>query len=196
MSVQPSYDALVQQVEELSQHSRQLMDAERAIQRQNEYLTALHETALGLLDKLDTQELLKTILERAAALAGTRHGYIFLRVGDGHQMEIHVGMGLFSDLMGLTVEKGEGLSGQVWQSGRPMLVDDYHKWPDRLPDASLDTIHSVVGIPLKQEGRVQGVIGLGHKAPGGASTRRASPSWNASPRWLCWPWKRPRSIQR
>jgi PAS domain S-box-containing protein len=144
--------------------SRRLETAEQAVQRQNEYLNALHETALGLLDKLDTRELLKTILERAAALAGTRHGYIFLRTDDDRHMDIRVGMGLFSNLMGLTIEKGEGLSGQVWQSGQPKLVDDYHKWPDRLPDASLDIVHSVVGIPLKQDQRVHGVIGLGHKA--------------------------------
>ena len=147
------------------QPSRVFLDAEQAIHRQNEYLNTLHETALGLLDKLDTQELLQTILERAAALTGTRHGYIFLRTEKGRRMEIRVGMGLFSNLLGLTVKKGEGLSGQVWETRRPMLVDDYHRWPDRLPDASLDTVHSVVGIPLKQERRVRGVIGLGHDGP-------------------------------
>ena len=161
----PTYEDLCRQVESLSQHSRKLTAAERAIQRQNEYLTALHETALGLLDKLDTQELLQTILERAASLAGARHGYIFLQTETGDSMEIRVGMGLFSDLLGLTIKKGEGLSGQVWETGRPMLVDDYHHWPDRLRDTSLDAIHSVVGIPLKQDHRVHGVIGLGQKIP-------------------------------
>jgi PAS domain S-box-containing protein len=165
MTHQHSHAELVRRIEELSTHSQRLMAAEKAIQRQNEYFTALHETALGLLDKLDTQELLQTILERAAQLAGTRHGYIFLRADDGACMKIQVGMGLFSNLLGLTVQKGEGLSGKVWQSGRPMLIDDYHKWPDRLPDASLDLIHSVVGIPLRQERQVHGVIGLGHKGP-------------------------------
>lgn len=158
----PTYDELLQQVEELRQQSEKLMTAERAIGRQNEYLTALHETSLALLDKLDPEELLQTILERAADLAGTAHGYIFLLAGDGDRMEIRVGMGFFSDQLGLTVRWGQGLSGKVWQSGQPMLVDDYHRWPDRLDDAALDPVHSVVGIPLKQEQRVRGVIGLGH----------------------------------
>jgi PAS domain S-box-containing protein len=157
----PTYDELSRQVDTLSQQSRKLLAAEQAIQRQNEYLTALHATALGLLDKLDTQELLQTILERAASLAGARHGYIFLRSDRHAGMEIRVGMGLFSDLLGLTIVKGQGLSGQVWQTGRPMLVDDYRHWPDRLRNPSLDAIHSVVGIPLKQDPRVHGVIGLG-----------------------------------
>jgi PAS domain S-box-containing protein len=163
MTARPSYADLSQQVEQLSRNSRRLMAAEQAIQRQNEYLTVLHETALGLLDKLDTQELLQTILERAATLAGTRHGYIFLLTGDDCQMEIRVGMGLFSDLLGLTIDKGQGLSGRVWRTGQPLLVHDYHQWPDRLAETTLDAIHSVVGIPLKQDRRVHGVIGLGHE---------------------------------
>lgn len=156
----PTYESLLRQVEALRRQSAKLMVAERAIQRQNEYLTGLHETALALLDKLDPQELLQTILERAAALAGTGHGYIFLLAGDGNRMEIQVGMGFFTDQLGLTVHKGEGLSGKVWQTGQPMLVDDYQHWPDRLEDVALDPVHSVVGIPLKQDQSVRGVIGL------------------------------------
>jgi PAS domain S-box-containing protein len=162
---QPTYEELLQQVETLRRESDKLLAAERAIQRQNEYLTALNQTALALLDKLDPQELLQTILERAAALAGARHGYIFLRSAQGERMDIQVGMGLFSDQLGLTVCKGQGLSGKVWQTGLPMLVDDYRNWSDRLTDTGLDPVHSVVGIPLKQDKDVRGVIGLGHIEP-------------------------------
>ena len=162
MNDRPTYEDLLQQVVALRRESEKLMTAEGAIGRQNEYLTALHETSLALLDKLDPQELLQTILERAAALAGTGHGYIFLLAGDGDLMEIQVGMGFFKDQLGLKVRLGEGLSGKVWQTGQPMLVDDYHRWSDRLDDAALDPVHSVVGIPLKHDQRVRGVIGLGH----------------------------------
>ena len=165
MAERPNYDELLSQVETLRRESEKLMAAERAIHRQNEYLTALNETALALLDKLDPQALLQTILERAAALAGARHGYIFLRSTAGDRMDIQVGMGFFSNQLGLTVRRGQGLSGKVWETGLPMLVDDYQSWPDRLVDAGLDPIHSVVGIPLKQDRDVRGVIGLGHIEP-------------------------------
>ena len=165
MIERPTYEELLGQVEALRRESEKLMAAERAIHRQNEYLTALNETALALLDKLDPQSLLQTILERAAALAGARHGYIFLRSATGDRMDIQVGMGFFSNQLGLTVRKGQGLSGKVWETGLPMLVGDYQSWPDRLVDAGLDPIHSVVGIPLKQDRNVRGVIGLGHIEP-------------------------------
>jgi hypothetical protein len=42
----------------LEQEIQALREAETALNRQNEYLTALHETALGLIDRLDEEELL------------------------------------------------------------------------------------------------------------------------------------------
>jgi PAS domain S-box-containing protein len=132
------------------------------LRRQNEYLTALHETSLGLLDKLDKQELLQTIIERAARLTGTSHGYIYLLHGNGCQMEMRVGLGFFTSQLGRRVERGEGLGGQVWQTERPVLVDDYRQWPHRLADKVLDGLRCIVGIPIKSESKVIGVIGLAH----------------------------------
>ena len=51
---------------------------EEALQRQNEYLAALHATTLGLMSRLDLSELLQTIVARAAQLLGTPHGFVFL----------------------------------------------------------------------------------------------------------------------
>ena len=75
---------------------RQLEGEQRGILRRRiEYLTALHETAIGLLDLLDKEELLETILYRAALLSGTRHGYIYLLDPDGASLQMQVGMGFF-----------------------------------------------------------------------------------------------------
>jgi PAS domain S-box-containing protein len=150
----------------LDRQARKLQAAELAVKRQNEYLKALHETALGLIDKLDPQALLHIILERAVALTHTQHGFVFLCAPGCDQMEIRVGMGFFSGEVGRKVHYGHGLGGQVWQTGRPVVVDDYQRWPHRLPDAALDPLRCVVGIPLRCDERVRGVIGLGHVEPG------------------------------
>lgn len=165
MADRATYETLSREVEALKAQSERLIAAEGEVQRHNEYLTALHETALGLIDKLDPQELLQTILERAGTLARTRHGYIYLRGPFDRHMEIRVGMGFFSGQLGRRVLRGEGIGGMVWQSGRPLVVDDYQHWADRLPDDSLDRLHCVVGIPLKVDRRIRGVIGLGHVDP-------------------------------
>ena len=133
-----------------------------ALRRQNEYLSALHETSLGLIDRLDKEELLEAVLQRAALLTDTEHGYIYLLEPDAHVMQMRVGMGFFKSQIGLRVSPGEGLGGKVWQSETFVRVDDYRNWVGRLAGKPFDSLCSVIGIPLKYQGRVEGVIGLAH----------------------------------
>jgi PAS domain S-box-containing protein len=155
-----SADQLQVRLEQLESEIHAHRKAEEALRRQNEYLTALHETSLGLIDHLDKEELLEAILLRAARLSGTEHGYIYLLEPGDEEMQMRVGMGFFKGQLGLRVKLGEGVGGKVWKSEQPLLVDDYRLWNGRLTDKSLDDLHSVVGIPLKYESRVHGVIGL------------------------------------
>ena len=71
-------EELTLRVGELEKALRDAKQAEDILHRQNEYLTALHETSLGLIDHLDKEELLEAVLQRAAMLTGTEHGYIYL----------------------------------------------------------------------------------------------------------------------
>jgi PAS domain S-box-containing protein len=74
-------------------------------------------------------------------------------------------MGLFADLRGLTVGPGEGMGGQVWESGVPVVVDDYRRWPWRLAGPAFARLRSGMGIPLKSGREVCGVIGLASVTP-------------------------------
>jgi len=139
---------------------QQLEGSHDALKRQNEYLSALHETSLGLMDKLDKKELLEAILERAAHLTGTEHGYIYLLEHGEKEMQMRVGMGFFKSQLGRRVKIGEGMGGKVWETEEPVVVDEYHSWHGRLADRSLDRLQSIVGIPLKSFHGVLGVIGL------------------------------------
>jgi PAS domain S-box-containing protein len=138
----------------------------RRLRRQNTYLGALHETAVKLLERLEEEELLEAILQRAAEMTGTEHGFIYLLDEDGQRMRMRVVRGFFSTQLGLQVKLGEGLGGKVWQCEGPVIVDRYRDWQGRLPDSSLDPLLSVVGIPLKSDAGVLGVIGLGSVASG------------------------------
>jgi PAS domain S-box-containing protein len=132
----------------------------QALKQQNAYLSALHETSLGLIDRLDRKELLESILHRACMISGTQHGYIYLPGPNEDEMQMRVGMGFFDSQLGRCVKKGEGMGGKVWEAEAPVLVDDYYTWPGRLTDRSLDTLQSIVGIPLMSGSKVEGVIGL------------------------------------
>lgn len=156
----PMYAQLEQRVKDLEDEVALLRARQRVLRRRNEYLTALHETAIGLLDLLGTEELLEAILYRAALLTGTGHGFIYLLEPDGLHMQMQVGMGFFKGQLGRRVQIGEGMGGKVWQSEQPLLVDNYRRWRGRLPDRSLDSLGPVIGIPFKSEKGVLGVFGL------------------------------------
>jgi len=153
-------EEFAQRVGELEKELCDVKQAVEILHRQNEYLTALHETSLGLIDHLDKEELLEAVLQRAAMLTGTEHGFIYLLESGDTEMQMRVGMGFFKRHLGLSVKKGEGMGGKVWKSEQPLLVADYRSWEGRLSDRSLDDLRSVVGIPLKDRNGVHGVIGL------------------------------------
>ena len=162
MDIKSSYEDVVRQNAVLSLELGRLKAAEEVFHRQNDYLKTLHETSLGLIDKLDKEELLENILERAASLSGTAHGFIYLLEPGREQprMQMQVGMGFFKGQLGRRVIPGEGMGGCVWQSEAPLVVEDYQFWPGRIPDKVLNGLRSIVGIPLKYDNRVLGVIGL------------------------------------
>ncbi|MBI5602926.1 MAG: PAS domain S-box protein [Deltaproteobacteria bacterium] len=152
-------------IEEQDREIHRLREVERSLRRKNEHLTALHETSLGLIDRLDKEELLEAILHRAARLSGTENGFIYLLDPGDREMKMRVGMGFFRNQLGRRVKMGEGVGGKVWETNQPVLVNDYHHWKDRISDKSLDVLHSVVGIPLKDGERFHGVIGLASVSP-------------------------------
>lgn len=127
---------------------------------QNQYLISLQETALGLMNRLDLDELLQAIVSRSAALLGTDHGWLYLVKKDQSEIVIRVGIGDYRPLVGMKLKYGEGLAGKVWQTGEPMLVDDYTTWPGRSPKYDFLGIHASLAIPLKTGEEIIGIFGF------------------------------------
>jgi PAS domain S-box-containing protein len=141
------------------------MEAQNELTRQAEELSALHETTLDLLRRLEPTSLLEAILSRAASLMRSRHGYLYV-VDEQSRDELvcRVGIGRFSDLPGYRLKPGQGLAGRAWQTGQPVAVDDYHSWPERLP--KFDWMRATVVLPLRAGPDIVGVIGLVHDEEG------------------------------
>jgi PAS domain S-box-containing protein len=160
----PTDKALEKQVHFLEAEVEKFEKAKQSFQRQGEYISALHQTALALIDRLDRKELLQTVLERVSTLVGTAHGFVFLINADKKEMEMRVGKGFFAGHLGLRVKRGEGVGGTVWVSEKSVLVDDYGSWSRRIPEKTFDGLQSIIGIPLISDQGVQGVIGVAHVA--------------------------------
>jgi signal transduction histidine kinase/DNA-binding response OmpR family regulator/PAS domain-containing protein len=138
--------------------------AEAALQQQNEYLAALHETTLGLISRLDLNELLQALITRAGQLLGTPHGFIFLLEAGEGEMEQEIGVGLFAGAVGNRLKPGEGVSGLVWQTGQPVVVADYDAWEQRSPSFGYNLVKAIMAVPLKSGDRFVGTIGLAYGA--------------------------------
>lgn len=135
---------------------------EEALTRQNEYLAALHETALGLISRLDLDDLLTTLVTRAGQLFGAPHGFIDLVDPDKDLLDRQVGVGVFSRSPIYTRLRNKGLAGKVWQNGKQLVVNNYDTWSDRQPNFPYDVIAAIMGVPLRSGQEVVGVIGIAH----------------------------------
>jgi len=140
------------------------LDAQnKALRNQKAILTAFQETTLELHSSLDLNTVLRHIVERACKLLGTAHGYLDILRENG-DLEPVVGIGALEVSLTYKVTKGQGLGGVVWETRKPLVVEDYDQWPGRLQKFPHGVIHSIVGIPLLLKEQVIGVIGVAHGA--------------------------------
>jgi PAS domain S-box-containing protein len=139
---------------------------DRELRRRFEYMAALHETTLGLVNRLELSDLLVAVLSRAADLAGTEHAYMYLREPGDEDLELRLGIGAFEPYLGFRMGRGEGLAGRVWESRRSMVVDDYDAWSGRSSRWTTGVFHAAVAVPLVVDDEVLGVIGIAHQERG------------------------------
>ncbi len=143
---------LEQRVEERTQQLR----------RQGEYLAALNAMTLALVSRLDLADLLETLVSRAVQLLGSEHGFLYRRSAQGNALECEVGLGLFAPIIGYRMDSDTGLVGQVWKTGRPLVVADYLQWEAHVPIYTFEHIGGVMGVPLLSAGEVTGVLGVAY----------------------------------
>lgn len=144
---------------------RERLRAEEKLQVQANYLSALHETTFGLLNRLELNPLLESILERASTLLNTPHVGIDLVLPDESALRQEMGKGAFSPWNGDLTLKGEALTGKVWEQGVTILAQNYSEFPYRTQDAVALGFKAVLGVPLKSGGQVLGTLLVGYTDP-------------------------------
>jgi PAS domain S-box-containing protein len=133
------------------------LSAEEALRRQNIHLSALQDTALALIHRLDREVLLENILHRVAQMLDAHHGLLYLTEPDEAEMTCRVKLGWFVEVAQPRVKFGEGIMGGVWQTGEPTLAQARLV----LPEHMLGPLDMLMVAPFKSAGgQVEGVIGL------------------------------------
>lgn len=147
-----------------AQHEiEQRKQTEEALRSQNNYLAALHELTLGLINRLDLDSLLEVMLANFVVLMNTRHAFIEMVDTNDDVLVQKVAVGKYVEQNGFRTAKGMGLTGRVWETGEMLVIPNYSTWEGRLREYLW--LRTVAGIPLKVSGKVIGVIGVAYDEP-------------------------------
>ncbi|MBU0702918.1 MAG: GAF domain-containing protein [Chloroflexi bacterium] len=144
--------------------------AEQALRQRTAQLEALREVGLELIFQLDLDALLLSIVSRATELLEAASGGLYLYRPEQDVLEWVVSIGPHAAPVGITLQRGEGLSGKVWESGEPLIVDDYQHWEGR-SSAWEDhpPVKTVMAVPVRWGEQFLGVLNVVANTPGSFS---------------------------
>jgi diguanylate cyclase (GGDEF)-like protein/excisionase family DNA binding protein len=125
----------------------------------DQFVAALDETAMGLLDGLEPDQLLDAIITRAARLLGVRTGFVYLAEPGDSALTVRAGIGMMADHIGHRLPLDQGMSGHVYRTGEPLVVNDYDTFDGAAPEF-MGRVGAAVAVPLATNGRTTGVLGL------------------------------------
>jgi len=133
-------------------------------------LRALRDVSIAINESLELTETLEQVLERATQLLGARKGSIMLLDDDGEALSIAFAHGLSDEVVsGTRVALGEGIAGEVADTGRPRKLAGGVKAAGSLK-ARGETLAAALCVPLQVGGRVIGVLNVSDRQAGGDFT--------------------------
>lgn len=131
---------------------------------QNEYLAALQNITLELLDRRDRQELLDNILQRARGMLHAPLGAVML-FEDG-QLIFRAVVENRKELFGKPAAREVfPLAWEALEKRRPVLMADYQEKYGVYQLAEGQILHAAADFPIISAGQVLGVIALGRTEP-------------------------------
>jgi diguanylate cyclase (GGDEF)-like protein/PAS domain S-box-containing protein len=147
---------------------RKVMDAQ--INLQNQYLLALNEVSLQLLNRLDLDHVLAMIVTHAVNLLHNASGSLYLLQPNSSHVELKFATGLEENYVGAIQHKDEGIIGEVFRTGETIIVNDYQKWEKRINSHGVEYSGVFIGMPLFSDKKVVGVIYIYIDEPGWVCT--------------------------
>ena len=134
---------------------------EASLKRRTQILEAVHAVTADIGSDLQLRPVLRRIMDRAVQLLDARRGggiYLY----DPAEMVLRLTevSGINEGRIGTILQLDEGMSGQVFRTGQPLIVNDYANWPGRATVLVPTPSSAVMGVPLFVAGKVIGVLGV------------------------------------
>ncbi|HHX43772.1 MAG TPA: GAF domain-containing protein [Chloroflexi bacterium] len=141
-------------------------NAEHALRVRAEQLESLRRIGLELTAQRDFDALLRFIIARAVDLVQGDAGGLYLYRPEADVLEWTMAVGPHPSPVGTVLHCGEGLAGRIWQTGKPLAVDDYRCWPGRTARDHGVTMVAAVGVPVTWGAAFLGVLSVVSRRPG------------------------------
>lgn len=136
------------------------------VNQQTVQLEAINEIGLELTAELDLDVLLHSIVVRSVELLDGTRGGLYLYRPDRDVLEFIVSTGVEPTPKGIVLQRGEGLSGKILETGEPIVVADFMTWEGRSDVWPDHTEHySVVGVPIHAGDKLLGVLNVDSDRP-------------------------------
>lgn len=128
--------------------------------RQAQQLEALYQISQDLTALRDLDILLRQIVEHAIQLLDAEGGDVFMYRPERQVLELVVALGQKAGPAGLILRPGEGLSGTVWNTGQPLIIEDFQLWPGKAGVWADIPGLTVVGAPIRWGNETLGVLSI------------------------------------
>ncbi|MBN1140011.1 MAG: GAF domain-containing protein [Anaerolineae bacterium] len=132
--------------------------AEAEARRRADLLSALHQLALDISSELALDRLLEAVVHHTLDLLERDVSDLWLYDPACDCLRCVVSIAGWPAVTGVTLRPGQGLTGQVFATGQPIVVDDYWSWASAEPAFSPEPVGPVASVPLIWKGQVLGVL--------------------------------------
>jgi PAS domain S-box-containing protein len=134
------------------------------LQRQNDYLSILHQITLDLLNRRELDDLLQVIVDRSAVLFDAPYSKLLLEK-DG-ELVVEAFTHNNPTVKGERSPRNPSeLSWQAFNSHQPVVLEDYRTWEYRRKEYDNLWLHAVAEIPVMAGDRSLGVLTLARNRP-------------------------------
>jgi len=139
------------------EHARLHRDVARRLHIQRR----LNEVAEKITSELELERILPRVLQIAEELIGADAGVIALLDRESKTIRYPYLHNLPPALSAVVVPEGEGLAGEVLETGRPIVIEDYRTYPKAVPAFVEADVASVVAVPIVSGNQIFGMLAVG-----------------------------------
>ena len=139
--------------------------AEDRLAQRHRALQAIHEVAQHISLEEEIGATFRRILTRALEVLDAVGGLVLVHDPEADVLRT-VESSALPGAIDLTIARGEGVSGRVLATRRPVMVNDYAHWDQHVTSFDTTGIHTMLGVPLLWQGRVLGVLAIFNRTEG------------------------------